>query len=212
MKFRIWDLPLRVFHWLLVLAVLFSFITVKIGGNAMEWHARLGYFVLALLLFRLIWGFVGSHYARFSNFIKGPRSLIDYLKNPQQTPGHSPLGALSVVVLLSLFGFQVIAGLFASDEIAFDGPLVKYVSSAWVELMTSLHRLNEPVLLTLVLVHIGAIVYYKKIKRHDLIQPMITGDKNWAEKIPVARDDLSLRWMAAGIFGGITAVLYYFLR
>jgi cytochrome b len=212
MKFRVWDLPLRAFHWLLVLAVLLSFVTVKIGGNAMEWHARLGYFVLALLLFRLIWGFVGSHYARFSNFIRGPRLLIDYLKHPQQTPGHSPLGALSVVVLLSLFSFQVIAGLFASDEIAFDGPLVKHVSSAWVELMTSLHRLNEPILLILVLVHIGAIVYYKKIKKHDLIQPMITGDKEWAEKIPVARDDSLLRWMAAAIFGGIIAVLYYFLR
>jgi len=212
MKFRIWDLPLRAFHWLLVLAVLLSFITVKIGGNAMEWHARLGYFVIALLLFRLIWGFIGSYYARFSNFIKGPRSVIDYLKNPQSTPGHSPLGALSVVALLSLFGFQVVVGLFASDDIAFDGPLVKYVPSAWVEVMTSLHRLNEPVLLTLVLVHIGAIVYYKKIKKHDLIQAMITGDKSWAEKIPVARDDSSLRWMAAGIFGGITAVLYYFLR
>lgn len=212
MKFRIWDLPLRAFHWLLVLGVILSFVTVKIGGNAMEWHARLGYFVIALLLFRLIWGFIGSYYARFSNFIKGPRSVIDYLKNPQSTPGHSPLGALSVVALLSLFGFQVVVGLFASDDIAFDGPLVKYVPSAWVEVMTSLHRLNEPVLLTLVLVHIGAIVYYKKIKKHDLIQPMITGDKSWAEKIPVARDDSSLRWMAAGIFGGITAVLYYFLR
>ena len=90
MKIRIWDLPLRLFHWLLVLAVIGSFVSVKLGGNAMVWHARLGYFVLALLLFRIVWGFWGSYYARFSQFVKGPQAIMDYLKGGQETLGHNP--------------------------------------------------------------------------------------------------------------------------
>jgi cytochrome b len=212
MKIRIWDLPVRTFHWLLVITILGSFITVKIGGNAMTWHGRFGYLVIALILFRLIWGFIGSHHARFVNFIKSPRSVIEYLKTPLPTPGHSPLGALAVVVLITLFTAQALAGLFASDDIAFDGPLAKYVPSYWVELLTSLHRLNEPVLLGLILIHVTAIFYYKIFKKQDLIQPMWTGDKNWTEKIPVSRDDLSQRLIAALVFSGIIGALYYFLR
>jgi cytochrome b len=212
MKTRIWDLPLRTFHWLLVLTVLMSFITVKVGGNAMTWHARFGYLVIGLMIFRLIWGFAGSYHARFRNFIKGPGAIVGYLKDPRPTPGHSPLGAVSVVVLITLFTLQALAGLFSSDDIAFDGPFVKYVPSAWVESLTSLHRLNELVLLGLILIHVFAIAYYRIVKKQDLIRPMVTGDKNWAEKIPVARDDFSLRLTAAIIFGGIMGVLYYFLR
>ncbi len=212
MKYRIWDLPLRAFHWLLVFTVVLSFVTVKVGGNALVWHARLGYLVIALMIFRLIWGFAGSHYARFKNFIRGPQAIIAYLKNPEQSPGHSPVGAVSVIVLILLFTAQAIAGLFASDDIAFDGPLVKYVSSEWVEFFTSLHRLNEPVLMALVLLHVAAILYYKKFKKIDLVKPMLQGDKEWNEKIPVARDDFKLRWSAALLFGGILGVMYYFLR
>jgi len=212
MKIRIWDLPLRTFHWLLVITILCSFIAVKIGGNAMTWHARFGYLVIALMAFRLIWGFIGSYHARFVNFIKSPRSIIEYFKNPLPTPGHSPLGAVAVVVLITLFTAQALAGLFASDDIAFDGPLAKYVPSYWVELLTSLHRLNEPVLLGLILIHVIAIFYYKIFKKQDLIKPMLTGDKNWIEKIPVSRDDLSQRLIATFIFGSIIGILYYFLR
>jgi cytochrome b len=129
MKIRIWDLPTRLFHWLLVMAVIGSFMSVKLGGNAMIWHGRFGYFVLTLLFFRLIWGFVGTHHARFAQFIKSPQAILAYLKNPAETPGHSPIGAISVLVLLGLFLAQALAGLFASDDIAFDGPLAKYVAS-----------------------------------------------------------------------------------
>lgn len=212
MKIRIWDLPTRTFHWLLVVTILCSFIAVKIGGNAITWHARFGYLVIALMSFRLIWGFVGSYHSRFSSFIKHPRSIIEYIKNPQPTPGHSPLGAVAVMVLIGLFTIQALAGLFASDEIAFDGPLAKHVSSYWVELMTSLHRLNEPVLLGLILIHMTAIFYYKIFKKQDLIKPMLTGDKNWTEKIPVSRDDSHQRLIAVIIFSGIVVTMYYFLR
>jgi cytochrome b len=212
MKIRIWDLPTRLFHWLLVLAVIGSFVSVKLGGNAMIWHGRFGYFVLALIFFRLIWGFVGTHHARFVHFIRSPNAVLTYLKNPAQTPGHSPIGAISVVVLIGLFLAQALAGLFASDDIAFDGPLVKYVASAWVELMTSFHRWNEWVLLALAGVHISAILYYKYVKRINLISAMITGDKEWAETAPLVQDDSKVRLKAMGILLTIALIMYYFLR
>lgn len=212
MKIRVWDLPTRVFHWALVVAIVGSFISADEGGNALEWHARFGYFILSLVLFRLVWGFVGSHYARFFNFLKSPKVVLGYLKNPTELAGHNPLGALSVMALLGFLSLQAITGLFASDDIAFEGPLSKYVSSDWVELLTSFHRLDESVLITLIMLHIGAILYYRWIKRVNLVKPMMTGDKEWAEKIPVARDDFLLRLFALVIYIAIASMLYYFLR
>lgn len=212
MKIRIWDLPLRLFHWLLVVAVIGSFVSVKLGGNAMIWHGRFGYIVLALIFFRLIWGFVGTHHARFVNFIRFPKAIFAYLKNPTETPGHSPLGAISVIVLLGLFLSQALAGLFASDDIAFDGPLVKYVASTWVELLTSFHRLNEWVLMALVGVHVGAILYYKYSKKINLISAMITGDKEWADTAPLVQDDSKVRLKAMALLMAIALIMYYFLR
>jgi cytochrome b len=212
MKIRIWDLPLRLFHWLLVVAVIGSFVSVKLGGNAMIWHGRFGYIVLSLIFFRLIWGFVGTHHARFAQFIKSPKAIFAYLKNPTETPGHSPLGAISVIVLLGLFLSQALAGLFASDDIAFDGPLVKYVASTWVELLTSFHRLNEWVLLALVGVHVGAILYYKYAKRINLISAMITGDKEWADAAPLVQDNSKVRLKAMALLMAIALIMYYFLR
>ena len=212
MKIRIWDLPTRLFHWLLVMAVIGSFVSVKLGGNAMIWHGRFGYIVLALIFFRLIWGFVGTHHARFAQFIKSPKAILAYLKNPAETPGHSPLGAISVIVLIALFLAQALAGLFASDDIAFDGPLVKYVASTWVELLTSFHRLNEWVLLTLVGVHLGAILYYKYAKKINLISAMITGDKEWADTAPLVQDDSKVRLKAMALLIAIALIMYYFLR
>jgi cytochrome b len=212
MKIRIWDLPTRLFHWALVLAVLGSFISADDDGGVLEWHARFGYFILSLLLFRVIWGFAGSHYARFFNFIKSPKVVLSYLKNPTEVPGHNPLGALSVVTLLGFLLLQAVTGLFASDDIAFEGPLAKYISSSLVELLTSVHRLNQSVLIAVVALHIGAILYYRWMKKTDLIKPMVTGDKEWAEKIPVARDGFLLRLIALVIYLTVAGVLYYFLR
>jgi cytochrome b len=193
-------------------AVIGSFVSVKLGGNAMIWHGRFGYIVLSLIFFRLIWGFVGTHHARFAQFIKSPKAIFAYLKNPTETPGHSPLGAISVIVLLGLFLSQALAGLFASDDIAFDGPLVKYVASTWVELLTSFHRLNEWVLLALVGVHVGAILYYKYAKRINLISAMITGDKEWADAAPLVQDNSKVRLKAMALLMAIALIMYYFLR
>lgn len=214
MKIRIWDLPLRLFHWLLVMAVIGSFVSVKLGGNAMIWHGRFGYLVLALIAFRLIWGFVGTQHARFTQFIKSPKVILAYLKNPFETLGHSPVGAVSVLVLITLFLAQALAGLFATDDIAFDGPLAKYVASAWVELLTSFHRWNEWVLIVLVATHIGAILYYKYAKRINLTSAMITGDKELADTAmaPLIQDDSKVRLKAMAILIAIALVMYYFLR
>jgi cytochrome b len=214
MKIRIWDLPTRLFHWLLVMAVIGSFVSVKLGGNAMIWHGRFGYLVLALIFFRVIWGFVGTHHARFVHFIRSPKAILAYLKNSVETPGHSPVGAISVLVLIGLFLIQALAGLFASDDIAFDGPLAKYVASSWVELLTSFHRWNEWVLLALVGVHIGAILYYKYAKRINLISAMITGDKKWSAPapVPLVQDDSKVRLKAMAVLIAIALVMYYFLR
>lgn len=211
MKVRIWDLPTRIFHWLLVAAITISFVSVNIGGNAMIWHQRAGFLVLALILFRVVWGFVGSHYARFVHFVVGLKDIKAYLKNPQEVPGHNPMGSISVILLLTFVFLQAFTGLFTSDEIAFDGPLVKYVSNAVVDTFSLLHESGESVLYVLISLHLLAIVYYKLVKRVDLVRPMITGDKDWRESVPVAKDDWKIRLMAAVLFATIYFGVNYFL-
>ena len=175
---RVWDLPIRLFHWLLVLCILGSFISVNIGGNAIQWHAYFGYSVLTLLIFRIIWGFVGSTHARFASFFPNKKSILDYLqgKSPRVL-GHNPVGALSVFALLFVLCIQVTTGLFVDDEIAFQGPLAKYVSSSVSSFLSEIHEGNQVVILTLITIHIAAIWFYKKFKGENLIKPMISGDK-----------------------------------
>ena len=175
---RVWDLPIRLFHWLLAACILASFVTVKIGGNAMEIHARVGYCVLALIIFRICWGLIGSYHARFINFVPSPQGLVSYILGKSKAGlGHNPLGALSVIALISSVGVQATTGLFANDDIMFEGPFAKYVSNSTVSLLTSIHRFNETVLLILIALHLGAILYYYKFKGENLVKPMIVGDK-----------------------------------
>jgi len=175
---RVWDLPIRLFHWLLVLCIAGSLISVNIGGNAIELHAYFGYSILTLLIFRIMWGFVGSTHARFASFIPKPKSVLNYLqgKSPRFL-GHNPIGALSVFALLFALSVQVITGLFVDDEIAFQGPFAKYVSNATVSFLSQIHEGNQVVIYTLIAIHIAAIIYYRKFKGEDLIKPMINGDK-----------------------------------
>jgi len=175
---RVWDLPIRLFHWLLAACILASFITVKIGGNAMEIHARVGYCVLALIIFRICWGLIGSYHARFINFVPSPQGLVSYLLGKSKAGlGHNPIGALSVLALITSVGLQAVTGLFANDDILFEGPFAKYVSNSTVSLLTSVHRFNETVLLILIALHLCAILYYYKFKGENLVKPMIAGDK-----------------------------------
>ena len=175
---RVWDLPIRLFHWCLLIGIVLSFVTVKIGGNAMEFHARVGYCVLTLIVFRVCWGLIGSHHARFINFVPSPKGLLNYLSGKAKVGlGHNPLGALSVLALLFSIGLQAVTGLFANDVIAFEGPLAKHVSNETVALLTSIHHQNEKVLIVLIVVHLCAIFYYQKFKGENLIKPMLLGDK-----------------------------------
>ncbi len=175
---RVWDLPVRVFHWLLVLCIIGSIISVNLGGNAIEWHAYFGYSVLTLLIFRITWGFVGSTHARFTSFFPNRDKILNYLQgNAPKVLGHNPVGALSVFALLFVLSVQVITGLFVDDEIAFQGPLAKYVPNWVVSFLSEIHEGNQVVIYTLIAIHIAAIIYYKKMKGEDLIKSMISGDK-----------------------------------
>lgn len=177
----VWDIPTRLFHWALVVLVVAAFVTAKIGGHAMIWHGRLGLAILGLLVFRIIWGFVGSTYARFLNFVRGPGAIFAYLRGQWQGLGHNPVGALSVLALLGILAAQAATGLFANDDIAFEGYLMPLVGSELSGKITGIHHLLEKLLLALVVLHIGTIVFYARVKKHDLVKPMISG---WAEGTP----------------------------
>lgn len=174
---RVWDLPTRLFHWLLFALVVGSIVSVKIGGNAMIWHGRFGHLIFGLIVFRIVWGFSGSTYARFSQFVRGPATVIDYLKGRWRGVGHNPLGALSVLGLLGIIAFQASSGLFANDDIAFNGPLYRAVSSATSNQISGLHRQAEWFIYALVALHVLAILFYTLVKKEALLRPMITGTK-----------------------------------
>jgi cytochrome b len=211
LRIRIWDLPVRVFHWMLAALVAGSFISVKMGGNAMVWHERFGIAILALIAFRLIWGLVGSRHARFASFVRGPSAILAYLRGQHSSPGHSPLAALSVIALLGAVGFQALTGLFASDDIAFEGPLAARVSGKVSHWLTDLHEDNEAILLSLIGLHLVAIAWYLIVKRRNLIGPMITGDANVQPAAQASRDDFWLRLWALLIAAGCAGAAWFFL-
>lgn len=176
-RILIWDLPTRVFHWGLVVCVVGAFISAQIGGNAMLWHGRFGLAVLGLLVFRIVWGFVGSTYVRFAQFVRGPAAIKAYLRGEWKGEGHNPLGALSVLALLGTLALLVATGLFANDDIAFEGPLYALVGKELSDKLVGLHKLIEPLIILLVLAHVGAIMFYAHIKKDNLVKPMISGWK-----------------------------------
>ncbi|HET8747823.1 MAG TPA: cytochrome b/b6 domain-containing protein [Ramlibacter sp.] len=202
-RIRVWDLPTRLFHWLLVGCVVALVVTAKVGGNATEWHARIGHAVLALLLFRLVWGFVGGHWSRFGSFLYAPGSVKAYLAgraHPDHLVGHSPLGAGAVFAMLAVLLAQAGTGLFVDDEAGFTGPLNRFVSTARGLALTSYHRtVGQWLLFALVALHIAAIVFYERRRRQALVRPMITGDKELAHQAPAARDDAASRTLAAAV-------------
>lgn len=199
---RVWDMPTRVFHWTLALCVVGSVISAKVGGNAMAWHFRLGYVAFTLLAFRILWGLLGGRWSRFSSFLYSPATLLRYLRG-QARPhehldvGHNPLGALSVFALLTLLAAQVGTGLFADDEISNTGPLIKFVSGATSSLLTKWHKsLGQGLILALVVLHVGAVVFYAVRKKQNLVRPMLTGDKMLGADVPASVDRVTSRALA----------------
>jgi cytochrome b len=176
-RIRLWDLPTRLFHWLLVLCIVASFVSGQLGGNLIEWHGRIGLFIVGLIVFRLVWGLIGSTYARFSQFAPTPAKLKAYLRGDWRGVGHNPLGAFSVFGLLALVGIQVATGLFSNDDITFFGPLYELVSKDVSNRLTGLHKLSSNLLLVLIGLHLAAIAFYTRVKKDNLIQPMLRGGK-----------------------------------
>lgn len=212
-RVRVWDLPTRIFHWALAAVVIGLAISGTLGGNAMVWHFRLGYSVLVLLLFRIVWGLVGGRWSRFGAFIYSPRSVLNYLRGwgkPEHSVGHSPIGAGSVFAMLGFLLAQAGSGLLSDDEIAFAGPLTRFVSNATVRLATNYHsNIGKWVLLALVGLHLAAIIFYLRRRKHKLLHAMLHGDKELAMTAPASRDDTTSRLTALAVLGLCAAAVYW---
>lgn len=172
----VWDLPVRLFHWTLVGLIAFSWWSAE--NERIQWHIWSGLGVLSLLLFRLFWGVFGSSTARFGSFVRGPRAVLDYTRNPRgwRDIGHTPLGAVSVVALLGLLTLQVGLGLVLSDEGGLiTAPLNRFVSFDTAERAHDLHELLFNVLLGFIGLHVAAIVFYRIVYGKRLTGAMVTG-------------------------------------
>lgn len=190
-KILIWDLPTRLFHWLLVLCIAGAWITGE--NEAFDWHMRFGYGVLGLVLFRILWGLIGSETARFTQFVRGPAAILGHIRELRAPgrlvphAGHNALGALAVLGLLLVVAVQAASGLFTSDGIMTDGPLVERVSSSTASLMRFIHLNNFNILLGIAGLHIVAVLAYAVFKRLDLVRPMVTGWVTLPAGIPAPR-------------------------
>jgi cytochrome b len=215
-RVRVWDLPTRLFHWLLVACVVGLVATGYTGGGLMQWHARLGYTVLTLLLFRLVWGFIGGRWARFASFVHPPRSVLAYLRgqsHPDHLVGHNPLGAGSVLAMLLVLLAQAATGLVADDDAGFTGPLNRFVSNARGLAATWYHKeIGQRLLIALVLLHLAAVAWYQVKKRQNLVRPMIVGDKLLAAPAASSRDDTRSRLLALLVVAIAAAIVLWVVR
>lgn len=190
-RVRLWDLPTRLFHWLLVVLVAFSWWSAE--EHKMELHRYSGYAVLGLLVFRIYWGFAGSSTARFSSFVKGPGATLAYARTlftraPSEMPGHNPMGALSVLAILAALIGQVSFGLFAVDIDGLEsGPLSHLVDFDTGRVFAELHETSFNILLVLIGLHLAAVAFYLVFKRENLVRPMILGWRTVAAAVPEVR-------------------------
>ena len=213
-RILVWDLPIRIFHWLLVLLVISLFVTGKLGGNWLEWHGRAGFSVLGLVTFRIIWGFVGSYHARFVNFVRGPKMISAYVKSLMRKDstrhaGHTPLGALSVVTMLGVLLLQGLMGLFANDDLMLEGPYAKFVSKAVSDQLTTFHKLNADLILVLIGLHLAAIMFAYFVKKENLVAAMFAGNKMLpeAERGPMRPRPFWLAWAIAACVASAIYIL-----
>jgi cytochrome b len=205
-RVRIWDAPVRLIHWLMVLLIAVSWRTAQSGQ--MEYHRYSGYALLGLLIFRIYWGFVGSSTARFASFVKGPRTILAYLRQTRgrveghqpAVPGHNPLGALSVIALLSLLIAQVVLGLFAVDVDGIEsGPLSVYVSFEFGRTCAQLHGKVFDLLIWFIGLHVAAVLFYLLYKRENLIATMLHGRRAYPNEVAPQVTFVSVTRMLCGI-------------
>ncbi|MDP2882246.1 MAG: cytochrome b/b6 domain-containing protein [Azonexus sp.] len=211
-RIRLWDLPTRLFHWLLVLAFVVAIVSGQVGGKLIDVHGKIGLAIVGLIAFRLVWGFAGSTYARFAQFFPTPARIKVYLKGEWRGLGHNPLGGLSVFSLIFLLTVQVASGLFANDDIAFVGPLYELVSKVLSDRLTGIHHLLSNVLIALVVLHVVAVAFHGHFKKDDLIKPMLTGWKEGVSGEPARGGGLKVSIVAlivaaAAVYGASGAWL-----
>jgi len=207
----VWDISMRIFHWSLVAGIGFLWYSGEEGGNIMTWHMYVGYTMLGLILYRLLWGIYGSTYARFSYFIKGPSKTFNYAKDfiKGESPhylSHNPLGGWMTIVLMSLVFIQAATGLFATDDIITEGPLFSLVDESTAYLLTEIHEINFNLLLLSAGLHIAAVLYHRFVKGEDLVKSMITGKKN-TELTP--SDELKFSWYKMLLTVGLVGASIY---
>lgn len=208
----VWDLPLRLFHWLLVFALVGQWITAELGGSYMDWHFKLGYFTLGLVMFRLCWGFVGTRYAKFSQFIQSPRATWLSLKNimnrkvPREV-GHNPVGGLLVPTVIILVLLQGTSGLFVTDDILYSGPYNSSVSAELQSTFEWIHHTAFYVLLAFIVVHVLAIVWHQWFMNHAVVGAMVHGKKSVSPEQGIS----SSRWILAIVLACLIAAFIYWL-
>jgi len=177
---KVWDAPVRVFHWLLVALVTFMFVSGKLSW--MTWHMRCGYAVLSLVAFRVLWGFAGSTTARFASFVAGPAAALRFArqllsKSAAPSLGHNPLGGWMVLLLLAALLMQAGTGLFSNDDVLSEGPLAALVRKETSDRISTVHYWNSNLLLLLLALHVAAVGYHWLVKKENLIGAMFTGVK-----------------------------------
>ena len=190
MRVKVWDLPTRVFHWLFAGTVLAQFATAWLGGDAMFWHVRLGYAALALVIFRLYWGFFGSETARFRHFLRPPPEVIAYARalirrQPPEVPGHNPMGGWAVLAMLLAVGAQALLGMFSNDDIMIEGPLYGLVDKSTSDALTGWHKTGAVVIMILVGLHLAAIATHEWLFRERLVPAMVHGAKPLQQPVTV---------------------------
>ena len=215
---KVWDVPVRLFHWLLVLLFAFMILSGKLKDEWMVWHMRAGYAILALLLFRILWGFAGSSYARFASFLAGPSACLAFVRKllaraPAHSAGHNPLGGWMVLVLLLALLFQVGSGLFANDDVLIEGPLASLVTKAVSDQLTSWHYWNVNLLLGLAAVHILAVLYHVLFMKENLIGAMFTGVKRMpADAAGGVAARFASSWLALVLFALAALAVYLIVK
>lgn len=213
---KVWDLPTRLFHWTLVALMIAQWLTAQNSG-AMDYHLWGGYAVLTLVLFRLIWGVVGSETARFGAFVRGPGAALDYVKAllRGETPlylGHNPMGGWSIVAMLVLLLIQAGTGLFANDDILIEGPLYSWVSKGVSDWLTTIHKLNFNLLLAVIAVHISAVLFYLLVKRENLIHPMLSGRKHLSSEQIDAAPRMVSPWLGLAALAVASLAVWLLVR
>ena len=217
---KVWDLPVRLFHWALVLLFVFQLVSGKIGGDLMAWHAYSGYCVLVLVIFRILWGFAGNTYARFASFLAGPKATLRYAsrlwsREPVPHVGHNPLGGWMVIAMVASLALQATSGLFANDGLAFEGPPAALVTLDVSNILAQVHRWNLKVLLVLAGLHIAAVLFHWFVKRDNLTRAMFTGVKRFPEAAVPERSapaPFAGKWRALALLMVAVASVYVVVR